>query len=222
MKKLLLIVAILAVLMPACAFGQFDYDGDNMGIQFDFGLGFTKGIDIEEANVIQGIDQSSGATLRFGATGKWRAVKGLYIQPTIQVGFYNQEIDLEGYVTQANQPLDNMNWSVTHFSFGVIPAWYFRFENSPIQPYAGMGLKLHFVSAGDPEFVLQGGNEVQTNLEGESWTGFGITPTLGAEFLLGEDKNMSIPLTFDFDLIFTGEITNVITIRTGFCFYFGQ
>jgi len=222
MKKLLLFGLILAISLPACALAQFDYEGKNMGIQLDLGFGFTKGIDVEEAGLIQGIEQSSGTSLRFGATGKWRVVQGLYIQPLFQVGFYSQEVDLSGYSTQQGQAIDNMNWSVTHFTFGVLPAWYLRLENSPIHPYGGLGLKLHIVSAGDPEIELKSGGTLQQNLEGESYTAFGMTPSLGAEFVFGPDKNMSIPLSFDFDLIFAGEVSSMITIRTGFCFYFGS
>ena len=82
-QRILLLIIVAFLFAASTASGQFNYEGKNYGIQVDLGLGFTKGIDAEEIfkEVLGKIDMSGGATMRFGVSGKFRMIQGLYLQP---------------------------------------------------------------------------------------------------------------------------------------------
>ena len=98
MKKTLLFVIIGVFLLSSSSFAEFDYEGRKFGVEFNLGLGFTKGVDGEKllkdafGNLFDKIDQSSGATLRFGVKGKFNIVKGFYVCPLFELGFFKEKI----------------------------------------------------------------------------------------------------------------------------------
>ena len=222
-QRILLLIIVAFLFAASTASGQFNYEGKNYGIQVDLGLGFTKGIDAEEIfkEVLGKIDMSGGATMRFGVSGKFRVIQGLYLQPMFQASFFNGSIDLNGKQAQDNQGnvynLKEYKWSNTHINFGVIPTYYFRFENSPIHPFGGLALKLHYYSMGDPDLEYEGGKE-KIKDGGDSKFGFGMGFMGGAEFMVNDQ--VAIPLILQYDLIFPEYVCGVFLVTTGVTFYF--
>lgn len=223
MKNKILAVMIAAAFLLAAgsthaAKSAFDYTGKSYGLQLDFGMGFTGGVDKKLVKDPLGVDvgPKNKMTLRFGASGLIRIVEGLYARPFVQVAFYHAEVDLTKYTDNQGNPLDKLKGPMTHISFGVVPTYYFRFVGSPVHPFAGVGIKLHYNKLGDADIYWKDGTK-EKFLKGDSKFGFGISPTIGAEFQIG--KKIGIPLAFQYDLVFT-DAADVLTIMTGCAVYF--
>ncbi|MFH1688528.1 MAG: hypothetical protein ABIE70_13540 [bacterium] len=222
MFKSFLITCAALLLLSGAASSQsaFDNTGRGFGIAFDLGFGITKGLDVKkELETTLDIKQSSGLVLAFGASGRMKLVQGLYAKPFFHVSFYGESVDLKGIQVQNNQgqvfTLKEITWNTTHLSFGVVPSWYFRLANSSLHPFAGLGIKLHSHSFGKPKLKYEGGEE---ELKADSKFGFGISPTVGAEYNFSSSSALSFSLAFD--LIFSSNVSNVFSITTGYVQYF--
>lgn len=219
MKKSILLTLAAVILVSGSVFGQMDYSRQKFGVGLDLGIGFTSGLDAKkELELNADVKSSTGAVLKFGAVGRVKIVQGLYLQPFFNFAFYGESLDLSGLVAQTNQgnvALKELEWSTTHISFGVIPTYYMRFRDVPIHPFGGLGIKLHSHSFGSPTLKYEGG---ETEIESDSKFGFGISPIVGAEYVMS--GNIAIPLYLQFDLIFSDNVSNVFVIGTGFIKYF--
>jgi hypothetical protein len=218
-RKAVLIALTGVFLISGSAFGQMDYSKQKFGVGLDLGIGFTSGLDAaEELGLNADVESSTGAVLKFGVISRIKIVQGFYVKPFFNFAFYGESLDMSGFsvqTPQGNVPLQEIEWNTTHISFGVIPTYYLRFRDAPIHPFGGLGIKLHSHSFGSPKLIYQGG---ETELESDSKFGFGISPTIGAEYVM--PGNMAIPLYLAFDLIFSDNVSNVFTIGTGFIKYF--
>ena len=189
------------------------------GLQVDLGLGFTGGIDAEEALGLGDIDESAGATLRFGATYKMPiSGENFYLNPTFQIGFFNEEIDFGGAVYNiggTNYNLNKMEWSTTQINFGVNPTYYFMPATAKLRPYGGLGVKLNINSFGDVDVTAQQGSGT---IEVDGKTSLALGPMVGVDYML--DNGMAIPFVLQYDLLFAEDMGGVFLVSTGAIFYF--
>jgi len=212
-----LVLAIL-VIVAACPTLSLAENGERSGLQLDIGLGFTKGIDAEEVLELGTIDQSAGATPRFGLTYRLPLADNFYLNPTFNIGFYNSEIDFGGMEISAGGQtyhLQKIEWKTTQINFGVNPIYYFMPPTAKFRFYGGLGIKLNINSFGDSEWTLQ---ETTASQETDGKTSIALGPMIGFDYQI--NPNMALPFWIQYDLLFAEDMTNVLMVMTGWTFLF--
>ncbi len=193
--------------------------GERSALQVDLGLGFTSGIDSKKALEIDNVEESAGATLRFGLTYQLPLMENFFLNPTFQMATYTEEIDFGGAQVQIDNQVVNLNsikTKTTQINFGVKPTYYFKPASAKFRPFGGLGLKLNINSFGDLEFSTRQGDGTGEAPEGK--TGLAIGPMVGFDYQVSE--NMGIPFLLQYDLLTAEHMTSVFLVSTGLIFYF--
>lgn len=212
----LLVIVLMVATCPTPSLGQ---TGEKSGLQVDLGLGFTSGLDAKEALGLSNLDESTGATLRFGATYKLPIMPNLFLNPTFQMSFFNEELDFGGAevsIGGQGYNLNTLKWKTTQINFGVNPTYYFMPPSAKFRAYGGLGLKLNMNSFGDIDVDTRQGTGTIEGPDGK--TSLALGPMIGFDYLL--NNGMSIPFILQYDLLFAEDMSNVFLISTGTIFYF--
>ena len=218
MKRTTGLVLAIIMLAATCPGLAATPAGEKTGVDVNIGLGFTKGIDAEKA-LGTNIDQSAGATLRFGATYRLPLMENFYLNPTFNIGFFKSEIDFGGaQATIGGQVvnLEKFEWNTTQINFGVHPIYYFMPPTAKFRPYGGLGLKLNINSFGDIDVTARQGTGTLDGPDGK--TSLALGPMAGFDYMI--KPNMSIPFWLQYDLLFAEDMTGVFMVMTGTTFYF--
>ncbi len=128
MKRTTCLALAIILTTAICSVFAQAATGERSALQVDLGLGFTSGIDSKKALEIDNVEESAGATLRFGLTYQLPLMENFFLNPTFQMATYTEEIDFGGAQVQIDNQVVNLNsikTKTTQINFGVKPTYYF-------------------------------------------------------------------------------------------------